>query len=91
VPPTLLEVGAPAAADQQRVAREHPAGGRQVVAHAAVRVPGRGAALQLEAAEADGVAVLHVHVGLGARGAGDHRLEGRHARLCGAGAGAGAG
>ena len=46
----LLEVGAPAAAHQQSIAREHRAAG-QHEAHAAASVARRGANLQLERAE----------------------------------------
>ena len=63
----LLEIGAPAAADQERVAGEGHALVVEHVAQAAMRVAGRGAHFEMPRAERHLVAVLEVEVGAFAR------------------------
>ena len=60
----LLEVGAAAAADQQRVAGERDAGLRADVSHAAAGVARGGARDELERAEAHAIALAQAHVGV---------------------------
>ena len=86
----LLEVGAPAAADEEGVACKahfglakyegHAAGVRAAAEHerhAAVRVAGSRTRLDLEGTESYCVSVLHEHVGLSARRLRDTRLNTR--------------
>mmetsp|Transcript_7540 Transcript_7540/g.23428 ORF Transcript_7540/g.23428 Transcript_7540/m.23428 type:complete len:221 (-) Transcript_7540:598-1260(-) len=71
----LLEVGAPAASNEECVASADQAGGRNVERRAAVGVPRRAKDEQLVSAKGEFVAILEVDVRLGARLGRDGALE----------------
>lgn len=73
----LLEIGASAAANQQRVARKDAALLVDHVAHAAVGVPRCGQRIYRVASELDAIALLDVAIRLGAARRCDHRLAAR--------------
>lgn len=73
----LLEIGAPATTDQQRVPGEHTALLLDDVAHAAVGVAGRGQRIDRVSAEIDAIPLRDMPIRLGSTGRCNHRLAAR--------------